>query len=424
MPPQESSDEYIVRKVREHGRQGTVTFIDEPEPEVVFCPIISVDDHALEPADLFAGRLPAKFRSRAPFLGLGEDGAPWWEIEDARVPILLLNGAVGRPMNEWALVASRYEEFREGAWNPRARLLDMDLTGVWSSLCFGSVIFGFAGTRFSKMADPELGLACLKAYNDWMIDKWCAADRERFIPCQLPWLRDSEAAATEIYRNAERGFRAVSFSENPERLGFPEIYDLFWDPFFRACEETETVVNLHVGSSGTTRIPSTSSHESVSTALFPVNGIEALVDWTYSGILLRFPKLTIALSEAGVSWVPMALERLKRAYRRAAGSGEGWPQDAPTPEEIVVRNFVFTSIEDPSGFRMLDIIGEDKVMVETDYPHYDSTWPESQQMIRSEMVDLSKPVIRKLCYENAVRIYRSPMPPLEMIAASEVGLAT
>jgi predicted TIM-barrel fold metal-dependent hydrolase len=416
-----TQDEYVLQKVREYGRGGPVTFIAEPEPEKLFCPIISVDDHLLEPGDLFENRLSAKLKDRAPRLGTGEDGAPWWVIDDVAVPILMLNGACGRIMSEWSLTAVRFDELRRGVWDSKARLHDMDIGGVWASLCFGSAIWGFAGTRFSKMSDPEVGLACLRAYNDWMLEEWCAADRNRYIPCQLPWLRDARVGAAEIYRNAARGVRAVSFSENPEGLGFPNVYDRSWDPFFAACEETGTVVNLHVGSSGTTQQPSSSSQEAVLTALFPASGLAALIDWVYSGVPIRFPGLTIALSEAGVSWVPMALERLRRAYRQAVGVGKGWPSDAPTPEELATRNFVFTSIEDHAGFRLLDIIGDDKVMVETDYPHYDSTWPECQKMIRSELVDLPADVIRKVCYENAARIYQHPLPPAHLLAASEVG---
>jgi predicted TIM-barrel fold metal-dependent hydrolase len=214
---------------------------------------------------------------------------------------------------------------------------------------------------------------------------------------------------------------AVSFSENPEGLGFPNIYDRSWDPFFRACEETETVINLHVGSSGHIHQPCSSSSGPVTVALFPVNGITALIDWVYSGIPTRYPDIKIALSEAGVTWVPMALERLTRGYRQSSWNGREWPAGSPTPMELVARNFVFTSIEDPAAFRLLDIIGEDSVMVETDYPHFDSTWPDSQKMIRSELEHLPKDAIRKVCYENAARIYRHPLPPADMIACSEVG---
>jgi predicted TIM-barrel fold metal-dependent hydrolase len=417
-----SQDEYTIIKVRERGRGGSVTFIPEPAAEPLFCPVISVDDHLLEPGDLFEHRLPAKYRDSAPYLGPGEDGAPWWQIGDTRIPILMSNGAAGRVMTEWGLQASRPdEEFRRGVWDSKARLRDLDIGGVWATLCFPSILFGFAGWRFSRMPDPELGLACVRAYNDWMLEEWCGAAPERYIPCQIPWLSDPELGAQEIRRNAARGVHAVSFSENPEALGFANIYDRVWDPFFAACEETGTVVNLHVGSSGTIHLPSSVSHEAVGTALFPVSGLEALVDWTYSGLPVRFPGLKVALSEAGISWVPMAKERLRRAHRQADGIGKGWPKDAPTPVEVVERNFFFTSIEDPSGFQLIDLIGRDKVMVETDYPHFDSTWPQCQAMIRSELAQASPALIRMVCYENAARLYNHPLPPAEMIQRSEIG---
>jgi predicted TIM-barrel fold metal-dependent hydrolase len=269
------------------------------------------------------------------------------------------------------------------------------------------------------MSDQQVGLASLKAYNDWMIEEWCGAAPDRYIPCQLPWMTDPEAGAAEIRRNAERGFRAVSFSENPEGLGFPSIYNRYWDPIFAACQETSTVVNLHVGSSGATRKPSAESPPDVAVALFPVSGLEALVDWIYAGIPVRFPDLKIALSEAGVSWVPMALERLRRAYDHDVG--DDWPKGAPAPEELVQRNFFFCSIEDPSAFRSLDLIGEDNVMVETDFPHFDTTWPGSQEMVRKQLQTLDPRVIRKVCYGNAARLYRMPKPPSELLVASQVG---
>jgi predicted TIM-barrel fold metal-dependent hydrolase len=273
------------------------------------------------------------------------------------------------------------------------------------------------------MGDPDLGQACLRVYNDWMLEEWCGAAPDRYIPCQLPWLADAEAAAQEIYRNADRGYRSVSFSENPEGLGFPSIYSKSWHPFFRACEETSTVVNLHVGSSGVRHMPSSDSTMATITALFPESGIETLLDWTFARIPLTFPDIQIVLSEAGVSWVPMALERMSRAHRQRGSKLNDWPADAPAPHELALRNFSFTSIEDPSAFRLLDLIGEDRVMVETDYPHFDSTWPNSQAMIRSELSGLDGRIIRKVCFENAARTYRHPPPPNEMIRSSAVGMA-
>jgi predicted TIM-barrel fold metal-dependent hydrolase len=419
MPRERNS--YIANLIAQQGRTATVTFVDEPETEPLFCPIISVDDHVLEPPNAFEGRLPARFADRAPRVETDDEGVPWWIVENKRLPIILTNGAAGRVQSEWKGAARcRYDEFRPGVYDSHKRLDDMDVIGVWASLCFPSVLWGFAGWRFARMKDSDLGLACLRAYNDWMIEDWCATDRDRFLPCQLPWLSDPVIAAEEIYRNAERGFHSVSFSENPEGLGFPGIYDRQWDPFFTACEETGTVLNLHVGSSGQTVNPSTESPPDAIAALFPITGIETVVDWIFSKIPVRHPGIKIALSEAGFSWVPMVIERLGRAYRMVEAS-DSWNASDPDPAQLLHDNFWFTSLEDPSGFRMLDIIGEDKVMVETDFPHMDSTWPRSQEMIRGEMAHLSRATIEKVCFRNAADLYQHPLPPEALVARSEIG---
>jgi predicted TIM-barrel fold metal-dependent hydrolase len=273
------------------------------------------------------------------------------------------------------------------------------------------------------MRDPEVGLASLRAYNDWMLEEWCGTDRDRLIPCQLSWLRDPEVGAAEIRRNAALGVTSVSFSENPEGLGFPNVYGTHWDPVFRACSETGTVINLHVGSSGSAAVVSSGSGADVTVALFPMSAFGAALDWIYARIPIRFPDLKIALSEGGASWVPVLIERLERSWRQRDAS-DVWTSSDPHPADLLRRNFYFCSIEDPLAFARLDAIGEDKVMVETDYPHNDSSWPGVQALLRSELAGVLAPdKIRKVCYENAATLYRHPLPPTEMIARSEVAAA-
>ena len=414
-------DVYMADLIERHGTSSRVTFIDEPETEALFCPLISVDDHVLEPPDLFEGRVPDRMRSAVPHLEPDAKGYPFWHIDDKRLPIILVNGAAGRVRREWKGAArARFEEFRPSVFDPGRRLADMDLTGVWASLCFPSVIWGFAGWRFARMRDPEVGLASLRAYNDWMLEEWCGTAPDRYIPCQISWLADVAVAAEEIRRNAARGFRAVSFSENPEGLGFPALYGGYWDPFFAACEETQTVINLHVGSSGRTPNPSSMSPPDVIAALFPVSGIETVVDWIFARIPIRFPGLRIALSEAGVSWVPMVIERLRRAYRMREAS-EVWRPEDPDPVEVLRRSFFFTSLEDPSAFRQLDLIGEDRVMVETDFPHMDSTWPACQRMLRGQLEQLPRETVEKICFRNAASLYRHEPPPRSWVDRSEIA---
>ena len=405
---------------RRSTQRTSVTFLPEPLPEEIWCPIISADDHVVEPLDLIEARVPARYQDDIPKVWKDAEDVPFWVVDGLKLPITVSNGAVGRPMSEWTHAPQKLDEFRPGVTDPLARLSDMDKCGIWAQLNFPSVPWGFCCSRLTKLKNREAGFAALRAYNDWL-SEWCDAAPERFIRSQVAWLGDPAQAAHEIYRNAERGFVCVSFCENPERLGLPSLYSDEWDVFFAACQESNTVINLHVGSSGVAQQPSNDSPVEVITALFPVNGMLALVDWIYARIPLKFPGLKIVLSEAGVSWVPSMIERLHRAYRQAEASGS-WSTGDPDPVDILRRNFWFTSIEDPSGFSLIDQIGDDRVMVETDFPHCDSTWPFSQQMIRSEMSSLTPTQVRKVCFQNAAALYRHPLPPSEWIEGSIIGL--
>ncbi len=396
------------------------TFLPEPDPLPLWCPAISADDHVVEPADLFTSRVPVRVRDRVPHVVEDEQGIPYWDIEGDRVPMrLTMFGSVGRPMQEWSLAPQKYSDFRAGVYDVHSRVLDMDLNGVWASLNFPSFMWGFAGKRLSAMRDQEAGYAAFRAYNDWVLDEWCGPYPQRFISCQIPWLSDPKIAASEIRRNAARGFRSVSFSENPEGLGLPGIYTDYWDPFFAACEQTGTVVNLHVGSSGSIIRPSTASPADVTVALFPLNSVQASVDWVFSKIPLRFPELRIVLSESGVSWVPMVIERLNRSYRQAESS-HTWTANDPDPVDILRRSFWFTSIEDPAAFQLLDRIGVDNVMVETDYPHADSSWPTSQAIFRRDLGHLPLATVEKVMFRNASELYGHPLPPESMLASSQL----
>ncbi|MGE0218471.1 amidohydrolase family protein [Mycolicibacterium sp.] len=394
-----------------------LALLPDPQPRELWCPIISVDDHVLEPPTLF-DRVPARFRGRAPHL-IEVGGLPAWEVDGKRYYLGGTNGAVGRPQIEAHQTAMRYDQFRPGVWDADARIRDMDINGMWASLNFGSVIWGFAGKVLATLSDPELALACVRAYNDWVVEEWCAKYPDRLIPCQMPYLADPLLAAAEIRRNAARGVHAVSFSENPAGLGLPSMHSPYWDPFLAACAETGTVVNLHVGSSGTVARPADDSPVPVIVALFPMSGMSAMIDWVYSKIPIRFPDIKIALSEGGASWVPTALERLQRAFNRREENNV-WSAADPHPVDVVRRNFWFTSIEDPSAFRLLDLIGADRLMIEVDYPHADSSWPDTQELIRRDLSHLPVSTVAKLCYENAAALYQHPLPPESLQARAAV----
>lgn len=396
-----------------HGSEDdddTVELLPDPDPRPRRHVLISVDDHLVEPGNVFLDRVPARYRDRAPRMIEEEDGRQYWLIDGGLELNVGGNAMAGRPADaQMAVRSMRVDEMRRGVWDIHERIRDMDINGIWASLSFPSMVFGFAGQRFFRMRDPKLGHACMQAYNDWVIDEWTAPYPDRIIPAQVTWLLDADLAAAEIERNAARGFKAVNFSENPYKLGLPSIHSGYWDPFFRACEETETVVNLHIGSSSEVIHPSPDAPVDTIATLFSVNAQVAAADWVFSGVLLRFPKLKVALSEGGIGWVPMMLDRLEYQMRKPRSMS--WKDKDVMPADVLRRNFWFASFFDPSTIELRHRIGVDKIMIEADYPHIDGTWPDTQSILDEALSKLPENEARMVACENAAALYRHPLPP-------------
>ena len=309
-----------------------------------------------------------------------DDGTQAWLWNDQLLPNVGFNAVVGRPVREHSMEPTRFDEMRRGSWDVTARLDDMDINGVWASVCFPSFLPGFVGQRLTLWPhDEDLAFAMMRAYNDWHLDAWCAADPDRFIPNQIPWLRDPARAADEIRRNAARGFKAVTFTEAPHLMGLPSLHTGHWDPFFAACEETETVVCLHVGSSGTTPTTAPDAPPVTVGVLFFGYAMFAAVDWLYSKVPVRFPRLKICLSEGGIGWVAGLIDRIDHIHRHGDEIlDDTWRGIEPSPSDVLRRNFWFCAIDDESSYANRHVIGVDNILVESDYPHSDSTWPDTQ----------------------------------------------
>jgi predicted TIM-barrel fold metal-dependent hydrolase len=386
--------------------------LPDPEPRPLFTAIISVDDHLIEPPDMFAGRMPARLAEQAPRIIETEEGSQAWLYEGRRYPNVGLNAVVGRPRESWSMDPARFDEMRPGCYDIDARISDMDIAGIWTSLCFPSLVSGFCGAVYSRSNDRELGLACLRAYNDWHIEAWAGPYPERIIPMQLPWLADVGLATAEVTKNAGRGFKAVSFPEFPAQLGFPSIFSRNWDPFFAACEATGTVVCLHTGSSAWAPLPSPDPPFELFPTLFPVNALLACAEWLWSGVPVRFPRLQVALSEGGMGWVPMLMDRVDYVLDHSASGNESgiWSSDL-RPSEVLRRNFWFCSIDDPSMMQLRHVIGLDHITVESDYPHADSSWPDTQAVLQRNLGTLPADELRAVAFGNAARLFRHPELP-------------
>ncbi len=394
------------------GRRGSgeITFLPEPERRVRHFPLISVDDHLVEPANMFEGRIPKKFGDRGPRVITDDTGAERWAVDGNLHPNVGFNALVGRPVSEYSMEPTRFADMRRGTWDVHERIKDMDINGVYASLNFPSSLVGFGGQRLASYTDdPELALAMIRAWNDWHIEEWSGAYPDRLIPMQIPWLYDPLLGAEEIRRNAQRGFKAVTFCESPEKVGLPSLYSDHWDPMMRACEETGTVICLHVGSSGALPPVSPEAPADVVGVLFFAAALSVSVDWLYSKIPVRFPGLKICLSEGGISWVAGLLDRLDHMSHYHAMYGT-WNDETETPAEVFQRTFWHCAIDDTSSFALRERIGVDRIVLESDYPHCDTTWPDTQERLWQQIKMCTSDEIAKMTWQTASELFRHPVP--------------
>jgi predicted TIM-barrel fold metal-dependent hydrolase len=388
--------------------------------------IVSVDDHVIEPANLWMDRLPSKYADVGPrvvcapmgeieYIGgkltviPGSEGRPtdWWYYEDLKRPLLRVDSAVGVPRDEVTMTGITYDEMRPGSFTKKERLADMDVARIEASLCFPTFP-RFCGQTFTEASDKELALLCIKAYNDWMVEEWCANSNGRLVPLVIVPLWDPQLAAEEVRRNAARGVHAVCFSEIPPFLGLPSIHDPngYWDPFFAACAETTVVVNMHIGSSS--KMPSTSADApaAVGSTLTHTNATFSLVDYLFSGVLVRFSNLKIAYSEGQIGWIPYILERADRVWLDNRGWG-GVADKVPNPPSTYFKPHIFGCFfDDPHGLRSAEEIGIDNITYESDYPHSDSTWPNTAKIAEEQMAGLTDEQRFKILRGNAIKLYQ------------------
>jgi predicted TIM-barrel fold metal-dependent hydrolase len=381
-------------------------FLPEPAPADVRYTVISVDDHLVEPPDMFLGRLPARYADRAPHIVDTSDGREIWTFEDEEYSQVGMNAMAGRRPETVHFEPGRFAEMRPGCYDIHARIKDMDLNGVWASLNFPSMITGFCGRVFSQAKDPALGLAVTKAWNDWLYEAWWQPYPERTIPLGITFLTDPDEAVKEIHRNAERGFRAITLPEVPHRIGLPSLFTGYWDPIVAACAETGTVICLHVGSSGGYVHGEGSPRLQLGATMFGQLSLAACAEWLWSGYAVKHPDLKIAMSEGGIGWVAMLLDRLDNIIDRS-GYGMGWDI---RPADVLKRNFWFCTLDDPSTIDTRYRIGVENIMVETDYPHGDGTWPHTQDLIADVWGHIPTDELRLMCHANAAQLFRHPLP--------------
>ena len=364
--------------------------------------ILSIDDHTVEPPDLFEHHVPAKYKDRAPRLVREPNGKEHWEFEGKEFGIFGLNATVSWPKEEWGLNPSALAEMRPAAYLIDERIKDMNRNGVLASMCFPSLP-GFSGRRFQEAEDKDLALAMLQAYNDWHIDEWCASYPGRFIPLSIGPVWDMDALVAEIKRVAAKGVRAISMPELPHIQGLPSYQSDYWDPFFRAVCDENLVMCLHIGMG----LDAINMGPDFSPDNFMVLSTQVTVlavqDLLWGPAMRKYPDLKIAFSEGGIGWIPFLMDRVDRHYGNQKWTGQDF--GTKTPSQVFREHSLACFIYDPTALKLYEDIGIDIIAFEVDYPHSDSLWPDAPEVLLEQCngAGLSDDDIDKVSWRNVAR---------------------
>ena len=377
--------------------------------------IIDVDTHVTETADLWVDRLPARFRDDGPRVEQDERGRDWWMIGGKRAVKIGLTATAG--VGDMKEPPSGYSDVHPGAFDADARLKYMDEMGIWAMVLYPNV-GGFGAQEFLRLGDPELMLACVRAYNDWQTE-WASADARRLLPITSTPFWDIDAAVTEVQRCAAMGHRGILFTGDPQSFGQPVLGDAHWDPLWSVAVECDLPVSFHIGSGnmegGLSRekmktYGRMATFAELSVNMFMNNGSQ-LCDLLMSGVLARFPEIKFVSVESGIGWVPFVLEAMDYQFKGNRVREER-PDLELLPSEYFARNvYACYWFEQTAPRHLIEAVGVDNILFETDFPHPTSLYGDDvHNCIRTGLESCSDEIRKKILWDNAKKLYNVEEP--------------
>jgi len=363
-------------------------------------PIIDADGHVMEPPDMWRRFIDPAFRDRAPGLVQTPDGR-------AR----LVTGGRFSPRDDAISAAmlarfgadtrKRLPAYHAAGYSAESQVQALDAGGVAISFLYPTQGLYVASV---DDLDPALGIAICRAYNDWLLE-FCGHAPDRLRPVgMLAALHDPRAAVDEVARLAERGVRAIFVRPNPV-CGRP-LGDPAYEPLWAECERRGLGVGIHEGVGA--HLPTVGGDRfrtffATHTASHPMEQMLAMLALVERGVFERHPRLRVAFLESGCGWLPYWLWRMDEHWEKTRGV-EGEP-DIPRPPSEYIRRQCWISCEpdEPGLPDLVRVIGEDRVLFASDYPHPDHEWPKTVETMLA--VDLPEPSRRKILHDNAAAFY-------------------
>jgi predicted TIM-barrel fold metal-dependent hydrolase len=382
--------------------------------------VVDSDSHVVEPPDLWSSRLAAKWVEDAPRVAREpHDDKLRWNIGGRWSQEIGMFAVAG--FKDCLPAAPRsFEEMDAAAFDATERLRRLDEYGIWAQVLYPNVI-GFDISLFIEQS-PEFALACVQAYNDFILE-WASADLRRLIPIMMMPFWDIDASIAEMERNRSRGIRSTLFGGHMERIGLPPVYDEHWDPVWAAAQDLDMSVNFHIGfaeqdahareaflSDFAKRKPNSIDISVKNAVMLFLNNVSTVCDVILGGVTHRFPRLQFVSVESGFGWVPFQLDAMDWMWLNVKGRERMPERDLPS--EYFLRQFYATFWFETSSLPMLTLL-QDNLMYETDFPHTASISPGPASVaprpgdhIRQNLADVPADIVRKVLYDNAAQVYK------------------
>jgi predicted TIM-barrel fold metal-dependent hydrolase len=369
--------------------------------------LISVDDHVQEHPEVWTKRLSrARWGDRVPHIEQQSDGTEHWVVDGQKLPLAGV-ALVGAAMPDRAREPQRWAEVPTVAYRPAERLHAMDVDGVDYSVLYPTVA-GFAGEAFARLTDADLELACVQAYNDWLIDEWASAS-PRFIPQCITPLWPIDATVKEVRRAVARGHRGVVYPAVPMLLReVPHINEPDYDPLWATCQELQVPVCFHAGASPAMQFPAYSDlSPGLASALAaltrPVSSVQVVANFLYSRILMRFPTLKVVFAETTLSWGAYEIETADHQFERQRLHREGYDM---TPSQMFHRQCYMTGWYDRVAVESRRYLGVDNILWSTNFPQATSTWPTTQEYVAKNFTGVPADERAQMLWGNAAQLYK------------------
>jgi predicted TIM-barrel fold metal-dependent hydrolase len=370
-------------------------------------PIISSDSHICEPPDCYTARIDAKFRDRAPRMVHDERKGDVFLVEGSRSPIpLSLVSAAGKAPEELSPLGAVFDKLHRGGWDPHARIEAQAQDGIAAEVIYPSV-----GMEICNIPDQDLKKASMDAYNLWLAE-FCDPYPDRLIGLGQTAVRTPEDGIKDLENIKALGFRGVMLPGLP---GQADYNDEMYTEFFDAIVDLDLVASFHILTSGE-GLKRGFRGSKINSFMSIVRGNQDLISmFVFDGIFMRHPKLSIVSVEADGGWIPHWMYRMDHAYNRHRHWLQGRELEM-LPSEYFREHVYFTFQDDHTAFLFKDHVNIRRMMWANDYPHSDSTWPDSQEVLRVQMAHMTEEEKNLVVHDNVAELYKLDTSALEAAA--------